>query len=241
MSGTTHILQAPEDWNGQWKKWFAQYSKGNPRLGKWLDSRYSIKGKKTLEIGAGSGRESRYLAPTAMSVTCVDFSPEAVGLLEASRLPSNMEAVQASAETLPFPARSFDITFHKGLWIYFEDDRQLRALMREQLRVTRKVALAIVQNALNTNQVAQAKAKAANDPLFNFRWFKPSELDQLADRALSSLGMNAKIRILKYGNPSLSRFLSPLGTFGDRSASMIYPFLPWSRVECAALEIVLDP
>jgi SAM-dependent methyltransferase len=231
------LLNSKEEWNSQWKKWFARYSKGNPRLGKWLVEKYPILESKTLEIGAGSGRESLYLASFAKSVTCVDFAPEAVSLLKNSGLPENVSALQADASNLPFPDLNFDLTFHKGVWVLFSDNLRIQDFLREQLRVTNKIALAIVQNSLNTRQVKEAKEKAKSDPLFNIRFFDPQELEDIGETVIRELGDKFRIRVLKYGNPNLSKRLAWLGRFGEIMSSKIYKYLPWSCIECAVLEI----
>lgn len=237
MSTPTKIgLQAPESWDGEWGKWFARYSQGSPRLGTWIASRYPLKGRSTLEIGAGSGRESRFLARTAESVTCADFAPEAVRLLTASMLPPNMKSVHADAFHLPFPDNSFDLTFHKGVWILFLKNKDLELLLQEQLRVTRWCALAATQNAMNAPQVSYARKQAELDPLFQIRFFYPRELHNLAQAVLGSIPRKATYQVLKYGAPTLSKRLG-----GGRIASFLvnasYPLLPWSWVECAVLEI----
>jgi hypothetical protein len=231
------MLKSPEAWNLQWEKWFLRYSQGNPRFGKWLSSRYAVSKATILEIGAGSGRESRFLSTEAKSVTCVDYSPSAVRLLANHKLPANMNVLNANAANLPFGDQYFDLTFHKGFWILFDSDAELELLLREQLRVSRKITLAAVQNGLNIKQVQDAGAKAEADPLFRFRFFIPSEIDSLARKVVSDLGIDAHIQILKYGAPSLSRTFSPLGVLGDKFVNKIYKFLPWSFVECVVLEI----
>jgi SAM-dependent methyltransferase len=238
MNSSDEILRSEDDWNNQWTKWFTRYSKGNPRLGKWLSSLYSLSGATILEIGAGSGRESRFLAAIAKSVTCVDFAPEAVNLLSNSNPPPNMKALVADAAKLPFPERAFDVSFHKGVWVLFPEDHKLELLLKEQLRVTNGTVLAIVQNARNSKQVREARIKSTSDPLFRIRFFDPAELKALGSRVVDELGIAASVRVLKYGNPSMSKLLTPLGAVGDWIAAKVYRFLPWTYVECAVLEIV---
>jgi len=237
MSTDSNMLCSAEEWNGQWRRWFDCYSKGNPRLGKWLRASYNFSGAKTLEIGAGSGRESLFLSAVANHVTCVDFAPEAVELLIGSGLPENMGALQADAASLPFSNNAFDFTFHKGVWILFADNARVTAMLREQLRVTKRIALAIVQNSRNETQVALARERALNDPLFNIRFFDPEEMRQLAEDVISRTSNKATVRVLKYGNPRLSRHLGFLGPFGEWLCARIYRFLPWSCIECVVLEI----
>ena len=240
MSTDPSMLRSAEEWNSQWRKWFDRYSQGNPRLGKWLRASYAVRRANTLEIGAGSGRESLFLSAVADSVTCADFAPEAVELLKNSGLPPNMQAVRADAARLPFHDEAFDLTFHKGVWVLFSENALLSAFLREQLRVTKRIALAIVQNSRNRTQVAEAHARALTDPLFNIRFFDPDELSDIARDVVFGIGRKATIRVVKYGNPSLSRYLGFLGSCGEWLCAKSYRFLPWRCVECAVLEIVLE-
>jgi ubiquinone/menaquinone biosynthesis C-methylase UbiE len=227
-------LRTPSEWNAEWQKWFAIYSKGNPRLGKWIKASYPIHNARILEIAAGSGRESRYLAKYSKEATCVDFSPEAVFHLGKSGLPNNMSVAQADAFELNFPDQHFDLTFHKGFWILFSENSDIEKLLAEQFRVTKKTMLAIVQNGLNLKQVAEAHKKAEYDPLFMFRFFEPNELLNLSKK---TLGEKASVRIRKYGMPSLSKRISFLGSSIESLETRIYSLLPWTNIECAVLEI----
>lgn len=215
------------------------YSQGNPRLGKWIVSRYKLIGLNTLEIGAGSGRESKFISKMTSSSTCVDFSPKAIELLKTSKLPPNMNVVQADAFMLPFPDAHFDVTFHKGVWVLFDNDLDIVKMLDEQIRITKSIALAVVQNARNSKQVRDAAIRSSEDPLFKIRFFDPAELLEIGYKSISKLSINARVKVLKYGNPSISKKLYPLGQTGDFISSKVYNLLPWANVECAVLEIVL--
>ena len=238
MITSKKTLQSEEEWNNEWLKWFVRYSSGNPRLGKWISSTYRVAGAEILEIGAGSARESRFLAARAKCVNCVDFSPAAINLLTKSRLPENMKVLVADASVLPFPEKAFDLSFHKGVWVLFNEDEKLELFLEEQLRVTKGVVLAIVQNARNFKQVKEADLRSVSDPLFRIRFFDPDELKNLAKKVLKKSCVSASVRVLKYGNPRLSKIFSPFGVFGDWIVSKIYRFIPWKFVECGVLEIV---
>lgn len=80
-------------------------------------------GKRTLEVGAGSGRLSRFLALRSYLTYCLDYSIEA---LTYARIHYEREGVQgvyvlAGAEHLPFGDNSFDLVFSTGLLEHFED------------------------------------------------------------------------------------------------------------------------
>lgn len=66
-------------------------------------------GKRVLDIGCGAGYGSAELARTALSVTGVDVSAEAVAFAQAHYGGPTLRFEQASAEALPHPDASFDL------------------------------------------------------------------------------------------------------------------------------------
>jgi ubiquinone/menaquinone biosynthesis C-methylase UbiE len=85
-----------------------------------------------LDLGTGTGVFAEAFAARAMKVAGVDANAK---LLEATRrlLPS-IEFVEARAESLPFPDRSFDLLF-LGLLLHEADDPL--AVLREARRTVR--------------------------------------------------------------------------------------------------------
>ena len=79
--------------------------------------------KRTLEVGAGSARLSRFLTQRRYFTYCLDYSIEA---LTYARTQYNRDEAQglyvlARAERLPFEDNSFDLVFSTGLLEHFED------------------------------------------------------------------------------------------------------------------------
>lgn len=79
--------------------------------------------KRTLEVGAGSARLSRFLARRGYTTYCLDYSIEA---LIYARIRYEREGTQGvyvlgRAEHLPFNDNSFDVVFSTGLLEHFED------------------------------------------------------------------------------------------------------------------------
>lgn len=79
--------------------------------------------KRTLEVGAGSARLSRFLARGGYITYCLDYSIEA---LTYARTHYEREGTQGvyvlgRAEHLPFNDNSFDIVFSTGLLEHFEN------------------------------------------------------------------------------------------------------------------------
>lgn len=94
----------------------------------------SVKEKRILEVGAGMGGDSIYLAKKGASVTVLDFTKEALALIEGNARKAGVEirTVQTDAQKIPFLDNSFDIIFHQGLLEHFKNPQEL---LEEQKRV----------------------------------------------------------------------------------------------------------
>jgi SAM-dependent methyltransferase len=102
-----------------------------------------VAGKWTLEVGAGSGRDSVTLASQGARAVILDYS---VPSLEVARDVARREGqgvllVRADALRLPFREGAFDLVFHQGLLEHFRDPLPL---LRENVRVLRPEALLLV-------------------------------------------------------------------------------------------------
>lgn len=237
-------LDTPEAWDAEWARWFERYSRGIPRLGMWLARAYAISDCDLLEVGAGSGRESRFLSRHARSVTCVDSSAGAMEALRASNPPSNVRALTMDALNLEFPDRAFDFTFHKGFWICFSDDEQIARLFSEQLRVTRRTMLALVHNGANTPFHAMFHAKAETEKLYQVRFFMPDELLEIAHDGLAKAGVRGSVRLHGFGGVNWMH--QGLGgrlpaRLQGRLATLAYRLRPLRMAESLVLEVTPEP
>jgi SAM-dependent methyltransferase len=128
-----------KSWDGFWRAGLHQATRLtalNEKLVANILSLGSMGGKRILEVGAGLGSDSEYLAGLGAVVTLVDFSREALSLVqgrgrdEAVRL----SLVEADARLLPFAGGTFDIVFHQGFLEHFRDPVPL---LEEQRRILR--------------------------------------------------------------------------------------------------------
>lgn len=78
-----------------------------------------IKGKKVLDVGAGTGRLSLDLLSAGATVTAVDVSEEMLKLLK--RKNARIETVVGDAENLPFSNNTFDIVTAAFLVVHLKD------------------------------------------------------------------------------------------------------------------------
>lgn len=98
------------------------------------------KGKRTLEVGAGSGRLSMFLALKGFETHCLDYSAEALDYAEScfKTVGAKGKFVEGKAEDLPFKDGAFDIAFSTGLLEHFEDPMPI---IFEMVRVLRQGGL----------------------------------------------------------------------------------------------------
>lgn len=88
-----------------------------------LDEFYSKK-RNILEVGPGSGFNSRYMAGLSPgSVYCADLSDAAMTSFENTKSLSNCHAIQADLFCLPFSAGSFDFVIADGVLHHTPDTR----------------------------------------------------------------------------------------------------------------------
>jgi SAM-dependent methyltransferase len=98
--------------------------------------------KDVLELGAGQGRDSLFLARGGFRVTALDFSGPGVAAIgdkaRSEGLDGRLEPVQHDCrEPLPFPDGSFDACYSHMLYCMALTTAELEALSREVLRVLR--------------------------------------------------------------------------------------------------------
>ena len=98
-----------------------------------------VRGRRLLEVGAGTGREGHQLARLGASVCALDFSPEALRL--SRQISGNVRLVRGDALATPFPDGSFDLVYHQGLLEHF---REPLRLLRENHRVVKPGGLVLV-------------------------------------------------------------------------------------------------
>lgn len=91
-------------------------------------------GRRVLEVGAGSGRDSFRLAAAGATVYVLDYSTRSLAIVKNLNRtsPATVHALQADAFKIPMRDNSLDVIFHQGLMEHFRDPLPL---LREQHRV----------------------------------------------------------------------------------------------------------
>jgi len=102
-----------------------------------------VNGKKILEVGAGTGRDSIKLSSMGADVTVLDYSGNALykagEVIESTA--SSVHLIRGDGTCMPFEDASFDIIFHQGLMEHFRDPLPL---FKENMRVLKKNGLLLV-------------------------------------------------------------------------------------------------
>jgi ubiquinone/menaquinone biosynthesis C-methylase UbiE len=104
-----------------------------------------LEGKRVLEIGAGTGRDSFPIAERGADVVQLDYAVNSLALLKKVSAETNIPVTIVGGDTfaLPFRDESFDIVFHQGLLEHFR--RPVAAkLIEENVRVLKKGGLLLI-------------------------------------------------------------------------------------------------
>lgn len=130
-------VSRPEDWQKLWTK--REIDDIYPTQDAVIDSLCSqveVRGKRVLEVGAGSGRDSLRLARMGARVFVVDYVSESLNVIreQADREGLPVCCIQGDALKLPIDSGSFDIVFHQGLLEHFRSPSDLE-LLRENYRI----------------------------------------------------------------------------------------------------------
>ncbi len=172
-------------------------------------------GKRILEVGAGSGRDSFQLAQDNAMVYVLDYSSRALGII--SKLNEQhgrpLILIQADALQLPFADGTLDIVFHQGLMEHFNDPGRL---LSEQYRVLKPGGLLLVdvpqryhiytlikhilillnrwfagwETEFSINQLKRLVGKAGFRVVHQYgRWMRPSLFYRMMREMLKKLGV----------------------------------------------------
>jgi SAM-dependent methyltransferase len=126
-----------EHWESYWKGHAdldATYSTGG-RLTREVLRDGPVRGRRVMEVGAGSGRDLLALVREGAVGVVLDYSPASLELVRRQAVAQGLPVmlVRADALRMPFRDGALDVVFHQGLLEHFRDPMPL---LRENARVT---------------------------------------------------------------------------------------------------------
>ena len=147
---------SPEEWSkvltdssGEPEKVAWRLSRGE--VLPWVDvlAHFTEDSLEILDLGCGHGENAAVLALKGKWVTLLDWSEENLEFCRKlfGALGKGAKFQQADmTKPLPFADRSFDTVFSCGVFEYFSDE-QIKSILKEALRVSRKRVIIMVPNA----------------------------------------------------------------------------------------------
>lgn len=161
----------------------------------------SVAGKYILEVGAGPGYDSIFLAGEGAKSFLVDFSPSSfnVSLRGARERGVMVIPLLADAATLPFEDNSFDLVFSQGLIEHYQPPDKL---IEEQVRVLKSGGFILVDVPQLFSFQALKKRYLMSQNQWPFGWERNYTEGQLKD-LLEKFGLEI---VALYGRGTLVPF-----------------------------------
>ena len=181
--GAPRRVSTLDHWESYWRSHAnldQTYSTGG-RLAREIQSDGPVAGRRVLEVGAGSGRDTMALARAGAVAVVVDYAPMSLELVARQSREQGVPValVRADALAMPFRDGAFAVVFHQGLLEHFRDPRPLLA---ECARVTERGGRMVVDVPQTFHAyTAMKQILIALDRWFAGweRQFTPAELERL--------------------------------------------------------------
>ena len=229
-------------WAASWERHIKKYLSAHPRCGIWLNYYFSEKLLTFLECAGGSCRDSRYLFQKNRKSKGSDFDQKTINYVNEKYSASGFVVVNEDSFVLSFASDSFDVVFHNGFWVCFDDDQKVLSLLNEQIRVARRYAVALVHNKMNQGLVDRFKDLSVKDDLYNLRFFDIDTLETI----LEASGIKFKrVKYEKFGGPvdrlyGFGKKIPVLMPLARWLVPRLYRYQAWSKVERIAVIMELE-
>ncbi len=147
QAASSQRVSTKSHWENFWseKKEVHEVYSNNNRVLRNVLSITDLRGKRILEVGAGTGRDSFGMVEHGASVFMLDYSTNSLNIIKNFAAEEKVEVnpVGGNAFSLPFPDGSFDLVFHQGLLEHFRE-KEANNLLKENIRILKSGGLLLV-------------------------------------------------------------------------------------------------
>lgn len=172
-------LTEKKQWEEKWKDIFDHYQQ-DLRHSYYINAILNEVDKRVLELAAGSFRDMANLNKLGVDCCGTDYSDISVEMAKNQFADINDKIFQSDAFNINIiKDKEFDVTFHNGFWILFDNDEDIIKLAHEQARITKRIMISTVHNAHNKQFVSYFEKLSQTDELYNVRFFEVDEIAQL--------------------------------------------------------------
>lgn len=180
-------LLIPDVWDDKWNELFLAYQSDLRHayyLNALLDSKYTI-----LELAAGSFRDMAFLNQLGYDCHGCDFSFNSVIKAQNHFSHLSKKIFHADAERLESFNKTYDVTYHNGFWVLFDDDNKIYDLYTVQKKITNKFLIITVHNGHNKEFKNYFLEKRKFDNLYAIRFFEIEEMLKILNLTYSEVSV----------------------------------------------------
>jgi hypothetical protein len=180
-------LLDPNIWNDKWDNLFLKYQEDLRHayyLNALLDTDYSI-----LEIAAGSFRDMAFLNKLGFDCYGCDFSEHSVQMAKNFFPDFSQKIFYADAKNLNKFNKSYDVTYHNGFWVLFDNNDYILQLYKVQKEITKKLLIFTVHNGHNKVFKNYFNDKMKIDNLYAIRFFEIDEIFKILNLNISEVSI----------------------------------------------------
>ncbi|MGC8594484.1 MAG: methyltransferase domain-containing protein [Candidatus Kryptoniota bacterium] len=204
-TATRERKSTKEHWENFWsaKKHVNEVYSNADRVLRNIRKVTDLKGKRVLEVGAGTGRDSFGMVRLGASVVMLDYSMNSLKIIKELAREEQIDvfAVDGNAFSLPFHDETFDIVFHQGLLEHFRE-KDAESLIRENVRILKQGGLLLVDVPQRYHIYTILKHILIAMNKWFAGWEREFSIGEL-DRFLRSAGLQIIYRYGEWMYPSL--------------------------------------
>ena len=171
------VLTSSDTWDVKWEEIFNHYQQ-DTRHAYYIRAILNEHENKILEIGAGSFRDMAQLNKWGINCDGLDFSLKSVKMAKIYYPEIADKIINDDAFKTSIEDNNYDLSYHNGFWTYFSDE-EIKRLIQEQARITRKRIVATVHNGHNKDFIKYFEKLSEKDDLYNLRFFEIEEMYEL--------------------------------------------------------------